>query len=61
MIWKTSPKPVSRLIKTDENCTQPVHISFVQFFPVHQLIGTGLGLGLAKFGQKTGLDRTFKH
>jgi hypothetical protein len=59
-VW-TGPKPVSRLHKTDTNRTQPVDIGFVWSFPVHQPITTGLGLGLSKFGRKTGPDRTFKH
>ncbi|KAF8183454.1 hypothetical protein BJ912DRAFT_928211 [Pholiota molesta] len=40
---------------------RPVQVGPVWFFAVFENWKTGLGLGLAKYGQKTGLDRTFKH
>ena len=51
------PRPVQRLKKTAVSV-------FYGPGPVFLVLGnvwTGLGLGLIFLGQKTGLDRTFKH
>ena len=60
-VLKDRLRLVLQLEKTAQDCSEPVYVGFAQSFLVHQLIGTGLGLGLSKFGQKTRPDRTFNH
>jgi hypothetical protein len=55
------PKPVKTGFVTGENRKRPVNIGSVRFFVGFRNLRTGYGYGLAKFGQKTGPDRTFEH
>ena len=55
------PKLVKTGLQTAKNRRGPVFISSVQFFEDFGFGETGLGPGLAKFGQKTELDQTSKH
>jgi len=52
---------VLQLLKTAQDCSEPVYVSSVRFFVVCQPLWTGLSPGLVKFGRKTGPDRTSKH
>jgi len=60
--WKTGLEPVvTSLVQDWKRLQSWSFLVLVQSFEVLENVWTGLGLNLFVLGQKTGLDRTFKH